>query len=891
MLPSRGERNTAPALLRTLLARLLPRRERGEILLEMDQLYEVRLARIGRLRAGLWYLRRSFGFPLRLVRERTSELAPALASDLRQAVRSLRHDPGFTLLAAGVLALAVGGATAFFSIVDHAVLRPLPYPEPESLVTLQEYRLERGVPEPGQPGGGISYPNLTEIRQQVGALVDIGAIASGSSLLLGADQPLRVRTGALEPSTFEVLGLAPTLGRPLQAGDRDRVVLSQGLWRERFGGTGDVIGRTVTLDGREHEIVGVMPSEFLADLPFRLWVPFDPDTYKFRDHRGLKILTAIGRLAAGTAAEQARAAARTVGARLAAEDPDANKGYDIAVLPLHDEVVGARASVLWRLLGASVLLLAIACLNVANLQLARFTRRRRDAAVRAALGAGRGRILRLAAAETLLVGLLGATAGLLLATMAVRGFVALDPTGNPRLAGAHVDLRSLVFAIVAACGTSILAGVIPLSRLRLSRLLETLQLGSPSTSEGLRGRRLRDGLLVGQIGVTAILLGGAALVSASFLRLWTYELGFDPDDVLTFGLTLNRDTYPESGDQYDFYRRLFERLEAIPEVASVGATSRRPLSQLDIFHELHAENDLDKAVEVRERPVSGSYFEVMRVPMLAGQTFRTGNGDQVILNAAAARRLWPEAPPDAAVGRRVRFASPVDAQGRPVFAEVPPWHEVVGVVGDVRYQGLEPEPVPAVYRPLWRQLRLGTGASFGIAHIVLRTRAQPDDLAATIREAVWELDPAEPVQELLTMNDVVAESMARPRFYALLFSGFAIVALTLCFAGVFGVTGYLVAARGREIGIRVALGAPPWAIARLVLLHGLGLAVAGAAIGMLSGLGLTRHIEGFLHGTSATDPRGFLVAMGVLALAIVAGMAVPCLRALRVDPVRVLRQE
>jgi putative ABC transport system permease protein len=892
-----------PRLARSLLALLLPARIRGHQIGDLDDEFRLRVTEggVGRdqavVAARRWYRRQVARSLAPAIACRVRDLQPPsfptgrkehaldlLVQDFRFGLRSLRRAPGFAAPTILMLGLGIGATTTFFSVANGVLLRALPYPQPERLVSVREYLIERGVPGPGSPGQGVSYPDVLDLRRDTDVFESIAAVNSETYLLLGAGEPVDVRASVAEPELFQLFGIPAALGRTLRVDDRDAVVLSDSIWRTHFGADPQVVGKSISLDREPFVVVGVMPPDFLPRSG-PLWVPFsETPSDELEDRRSKWLFYAYARLAAGVSIEQARAAMRLSAETLAVEYPETNEGWGIWVSPLHAETIRNAGDTLWLLLGASGVLLLIACANVANLQLARLSARRRETAIRGALGAGRRRIAVQLMVESLTMGLAGGAAGALLSVWGVRTFVALSPGGIPRLDGVGVDGAALAFTLLVAIITGVLFGLVPAIRGSGSGLLSTLRQGERGSGSGTAARRLRSGLLVGEVALAVILLAGAGLMVHSYLYLWTYEPGFDPSDTLSFHIGLDRTRYPQAEHQAAFYQRLYERLRALPQVEAVGGVARLPGAGrggdalFPFIAEGAAELAADEELLLRMRPFSGDLLEALDIPVLAGRPLASDGAPQLLLNRTAVEMIWPGSLAAEAIGRQVRF-----------FPQDPtPWHEVVGVVGDIRYDGLDPQPRPEVYLPHSSEHFRGR---FGGAYVIMRTSGDPAALIPAAREAVWAIDSEQPIEQIATLEAALAESMARPRFYTFLFSVFGGLALVLSAAGVFGLAAYSVAQRTHEIAVRMALGAQPGAVLWMVLRQGMGAITLGVGIGLLATRWLGRFVEGFLYGTRPTDPLTLAFVCATLGVVALVALALPARRATRVDPVRVLQEE
>lgn len=812
-----------------------------------------------------------------------------LGQDLRHATRALSRSAGFTAVAVITLGLGIGATSTFFTLVDGILLDPLPYAEPSRLVKL---KVARDAPLPGANAYGESYPDLLDLRRDNRVFKSLAGFVREEVVLMAGDEPLRIDARFAEPVLFSLMGVPAAMGRMLAPGDRDAIVLGDRLWRSHFGADRDVIGTTLTMDGRPYVVVGVMPPGFFVegvtprnDLA-TAWVPLSSTTSDTLDYRRIHVLDTFGRLADGVTLEQAQQAMDLASASLHGESEfDFIRDLRIWVAPLHREVIGDAGRTLWLLLGAVGFLLLITCANVANLQLARLSFRFRETAVRRALGAGRMRIVRQLLAESVILALLGGAAGLLLTIAALRVFVAFSPGDLPRLDGVDLDAGVFAFALAASLATGVLFGLAPALRGGSTSASGALREGGRGASGGLGARRLRNGLLVGELALAVVLLAGAGLMVSSFNYLRTYELGFDPSNVLTLRLDLSGETYNHLGERVDiqtqlarvrdFHRRLYASLKEIPGVEAVAGTPVFPSSPRTMTMRVYLEERPDEELLPNGRVIGGDYFEVLRLPLLAGRRLETywddGEQTEVMVNAAAVRELWPGLSMQGVLGRRLKLGHPSQ-----------PWSEVVGVIGDVRHRGLDPAPRPEIVRAQGETVAPEN-------YFLIRSHGDPLALVPRVREAVWALDPELPIEEIRTLEQAIAATMAGPRFYALLFSIFGALAITLAALGVASVAAYSVAAQTREIGVRMALGASPASVLRKVLADGAALVVLGIGLGLMATWWAGRLLEGFLYGVTPMDTPTLTSVCGALVLVALVAIALPARRAASVDPVRVLR--
>ncbi len=804
--------------------------------------------------------------------------------ELRQALRSLLRSRSFTSVAVLCLALGIGLDSAMFSIVNAVLLRPLPYEDPEQVVLVYNHfpakELEKAL---------VSGHEFLDVRDRNETFVQVAAVIPRFLNLMGAGEPERLVGARASAELFPLLGVRPALGRTFTPeedvlGKNDVVVLSHELWRRRFDGDSGVIGAKALFDGQPYTVIGVMPEDFrFGTFDFDAWIPLAPDIGHLppRHARGLNL---VARIADGVSLEQAQGDMDRLADRLREEYPveyPEESGWELRVVQAQDDLVGSSRPALLALLGAVVLVLLIACANVANLLLARATVREKEVAIRSALGAKPWRLARQFLAEGLLLSLAGAGAGLLLAAWIPKLVVAVNPSRVPRLEEASLDFAVVGFSLGIALLTAVAFGLVPLARSLSTSVAGTLKEGGKTSAAGSKGGRVRAGLVVAEVAVALVVLIGAALLIQSYRGLRGIDPGFHTEDVLTFGLFLAPARYPDEARRTRLVERLVERLESLPGVTAASAISHLPLGPLDTAGEILVEG---RAVRPEEgNPVTGwrmaapGYFETMDIPILEGRGFLATDdpaaAGAVVLDRELAERLFPGG--ESPIGRRLallRFDGSED------------WRTVVGVVGHVRHQGLAAEGSDQLYVPYAQY-------PFGAVSFVLRASTDPETLTPAVRAVVHELEPDLPVLDLSGMEEYVAASISDHALNALLLGLFAVAALILAVAGVYGVLAYSVAQRTQEFGVRLAMGALRGDIVRLVARQVLGLAGLGLVIGLLAAAAAVRVLESFLYGISATDVSTYL--WSALALCLLAALAsyLPALRATRIDPVAALRYE
>ena len=802
--------------------------------------------------------------------------------DLRYGIRILTKHSGFTAAAVLTLALGIGANTAIFSLVDGVLLKPLHFEDPDRLVVVWEADTEDGGLM------SVAPPNFQDWRDQNTVFEDIVAYYKDDFTLTGAGVPEQVEGAHVSAGTFQMLGVAPQLGRELlpaedQQGGPLAVVLSHSLWQRRFGGSDDILGSAIRVDGANYTVVGVMPSDFSYPPPIaregvaspvraELWTGLEISQGQ---GRGAHYMRAIARIKQGVSFELAASEMDSLARGMSELYPGTNEFSGISLTPLADQITGDIRSSLLLLLAAVGFVLLIACTNVANLILAREMSRQKEIATRAALGAGRIRLARQLITENLLLSLFGGVIGFALAYWAISLVISISPEDIPRLAEVSVDFRMVGVTLAISMVTGLLFGLVPAVRMSNPNLFHWLR--GREESSGSHG--LQNALVVGEVALSLILLVGAGLLFQSFLNLTTIDPGFSTGDTLTFRISLPASRYGEQYQRVGFGQALTERLDALQVVRSAGFADSIPLAddrQGTSFSIEGAPPAPDgRAPGVNFTFVSSGYFPAMGTPLLVGRDFTSQDTDEsalvAIIDQSLARRFFPNESP---IGKRIYLG----------FATPGTYREVVGVVADVQHEELGAEASFNAYVPI---LQVNWPLPFVFA---LRT-SNPSTLVTEVRELVRSMDAELPIYDVQTLGDIVSDSVARPRFSALLLGSFAGGALLLAAIGIYGVISFSVRQRVREIGIRVAMGAVPGDILKLVVFRGMGLVLVGIGIGLAGAFGLTRFLSSQLFGVGSADPATYGAITLLLSLTAFLACYIPARRATRVDPVEALHAQ
>jgi predicted permease len=806
---------------------------------------------------------------------------------MRFTIRQLRKSPGFAITTILTLALGIGATTAIFSLLNAVLLRPLPFPDPQRLMWVQQADIEPGVPvDAAEP---LSYPDFFDWRARSHTVAGMASYHNDGNALTGSGAPQMLEAEVVSAEFFRVLAARPLLGRDfLPADERPgaRVaILSYTLWQSTFGGARDIIGRAIALDGRSHVVVGVMPAGFV--FPIRnpapaLWTTLADDAEGDKprtSQRGFDSLDVVARLKPGVTPAQARAELNVIARNIATQYPDTNKPYTAAILkPMLEHVAGNFRPALRLLFGAVVLVLLIACANVAGLLLARATRRRGEIALRTALGAGRGKIMRQVLMESVLLSLCGGVLGVALSTWALDALLRFVPSDLPRASQISVDGTVLAFVTAVSLLTGLLFGVVP--AWRMSRLDPALALrdGGRSMTAGRGQLRLHNWLVMAETAIGLVLLVGSGLLIRSFVRVLHVDPGFDARNVLTAKLSVPLSRYTDL-QRLQFYARLMRKLEALPGVQAVAAGWPLPLEggnigiSFDIEGRPTAPGD---APSEQVAVVTPDFFRTLRIPILSGRAFTPRDDPKgppvIIVNERFARKYFPGENP---IGKHIK--TDLSDGTTPVGMR-----EIVGVAGNVKRRSLTTEAEPIQYLPYAQ-------AIITSPPVAIRTAGDPTRLIAPLRAVLADADKDIPVYSVETLEEAASKAAAQPRFQTLLLGCFAGMALLLSSIGLYAVLSYMVAQRTSEIGVRMALGAQRADVLGMIVRRGLALALAGIAIGLAAAALLTRLMAGMLYGVEAFDPLTFAAVAGILLLVSLAASSAPAWRAAQLDPMRTLR--
>jgi putative ABC transport system permease protein len=814
-----------------------------------------------------------------------------LIHDVKMALRQLRSRPGFSLLAVLVIALGIGAATAIFSVLDTLVLRTLPYDDADRIVTIWENNRESGLLR-----DDVAPANFLDWREQAESFEAIAALEPYSLDLAGDERPEVLFSGRVTESFFEVLGTRALYGRTFRAEDYAEgkvVVIGERLWERRFGSDPDLVGRAIELDGEPYTVVGIVPQYFDPNLnptvrERETWIPLVLEGWE-ETVRGSRWWRVVAKLREETSLAEARAEMDAISGRLATDYPETNAAIRANVVPFHDHLLGNARPALFILQGAVLFLLLIACANIASLLLARGTERESEFAIRAALGAGRPRLMRQLLTESATLAVVGGAVGVLLALWGVDLLAAIGPTGIPRLDEVSVDGRVLGFAVVLVLGTALLFGIIPAAHFSRPDLQSSMKETRTSTAGSAR-QRIRNGMVVAEVALSVILVVGAGLLARSFVSLLEVDPGFRPARVAA--VQIFRYTEGETSEQRRvFFAEALDRIRALPGIRSAGAVTALPMIEANIAVQRQFQIEGRALERPEDTPntfvafATGDYFRTMGIPLLAGRVIERSDGPDgrrvAVITESLAHRYWPAESP---IGQRVRVDPHGDEDDEAAGEQG--W-EVVGVVGQVRHDGLDHEPRPELFLPHAQV----SGGLAGSMTLVARTEGDPAAYLEPMQEQVWALDPTQTIYRAATLGELLAKSVATRRFNLGLLGSFAAIALLLAAVGIYGVISYTTKARTHEIGVRMALGAGHGKVLREVMGRGLVLTLIGVAIGLLGSLGLTRVMTDLLYGIGPRDPLTFVGVAVLLAAVALMATYLPARRATAVDPAVTLRSE
>jgi predicted permease len=802
----------------------------------------------------------------------------SLIADLRYGLRLFRASPVFSLVAIGTLALGIGANTIIFSKVDAVVIRALPYDDPDRVVVIWEDATRVGfaknTPAPA---------NFIDWRRLNRSFADMAATRGANASLTGDGVPEQILGRATTPNFFSVLGARPQLGRTFsESEDRDGanvVVISHSLWQRRYAGEASIIGRTLLLNGDRYEVIGVMPPRFVfRNRAIDYWIPihFSPEQAA---QRGSHFLNVIGRLAPGVTIDEARADLQGIARSLALQYPDSNRDLGVVLVPAKEEIVGSIRLELLVLMSAAAAVLLIACANLASLLLSRAASRRGELAVRAALGATRSRLMRQLMVEGLLLSLAGGMLGLAIVPIGRTLLDSLTPVGIEEVSQSALDVRLLAFTFTVAIATGLVFSIAPAVDAGRASLLAALQQHSRA-SVGASGRFTRDALVVLQIAAAVVLLAATGLMVRTILNLRAIDLGFQPERLLTLRTTLPRPKYANPQKRQDFYQRVLTGVKALPGVDHAAYVSTLPFTSQGNTTWFKIENreiTRDLVNDTLYRAGTTEYLSTLGVRLIEGRLIdeRDGVGTPrvVVINETLARQFFPA---ESAIGRRIQFSEPSS-----------PFHTVVGVVQDVRERGYEASLKPGVYLSIAQAPEAWAVPEY----LVVRTRQNPGAVAESVRRIIAGVDPAQPVAAVRSMDDILDLEVADRHQQMVLLGAFATLALVLASLGLYGLLAYAVAQRSREIGLRMALGATPRAVVTMIASRGVSLAAGGLATGVGAGWIATRAMRGVLYGVAANDPSTFAAVVVVLGSVALVACIVPAVRASRVDPMTVLREQ
>ena len=802
----------------------------------------------------------------------------SLLREIRYSIRVLTKNPGFTAVALITIALGIGANTAIFSVINTILLRPLPFRDPDRIVFVWSSL--------GEERSTVSLADINDWKSQSQSFEATAAYTYNIYNVVDNQDPEQVRGAQVSGDFFRVFGVDAMYGRTFTPEDeRNRlVILSYPLWQKRYGSDPGIVGKSIGMNNESYSVLGVMPKGFefpSAEIP--LWTTF-ATIYPERDlteNRKARNFRVVGRLKSGHGPEEAQNEMTTIARRLEQQYPDSNSGVGAKVISVHDQLVGEIRPTLLVLLGMVGLVLLIACANVANLFLVRSIAREKEMAIRSALGASRNRVVRQLLTESLIISLCGGVIGLLLALLGVKLLIGFGLERLPRLDGVHIDLRLLLFTLVIALITGVIFGLAPVLQTWRLNLSDVLKEGGRSAMAGVRGRRAQSLLVVVEIALTTVLLVGAGLAGRRLVTLLQTNPGIRTENLLTFQLSLPATKYKEDWQRINFFREVSNRGSNMAGVQTIALGQSRPpdflQSNLDFLIKGQPPLGPGQTPRAAYMPVSHNYFATLGVPLIKGRMFTESDKektpDAAIINETAARRFFPNQDP---VGQQIRMGSDPNSDD--------PWSTVVGIVGDVKYRGLDADAGPTIYHPYPQNPPQGM-------YVFVRTTNDPESVLPAMRGEIRAVDSEVPVSRIKTMSQLMDDAVSQPRFLTVLISIFAGVALFLATIGIYGVIAYSVAQRTQEIGLRMALGANPLNVLTLVVGHGFKLAIAGIVIGLLAAFALTRVITTFLFGVEAMDPLTYVFTALILLGVAIAASYLPARRATKVDPLTAVRYQ
>ena len=812
-----------------------------------------------------------------------------LLHDLRYSIRQLRKSPGFAAVVVVTLGLGIGANTAIFSVVNAVLLRPLALSNPDQLVRVWHTPPQTSFP--GMTTFSVSPANFLDWQKQNHVFERMAIYGYRVVTLTGGGQAEQVDTTAVSPQFFDTIGAKPFLGQPFspdeqQPGRSHVVLLSHRFWQEHYGSNPEIVGRNILLDGTNYLVTGVMPASFHFPDFAQIWIPM-AWTDQEKLVRGNHNYMVIARLKPGVDLQQAQAEMNTISAQLAQEYPEDDKGWGAVVLPLQADMVSGVRPALLVLLGAVGFILLIACVNVANLSLAKLFSRQKEVAIRTALGASAGRVVRQILTETIVLALLGAGLGLTYAHSGVRLIMAFLAEHLPRYTDVSIDAKVLAFTATVAIFTGIISGILPALHLARTNTSQALKQGLGRTDSDSGGNRTRSALVVIEVALSLVLLIGAGLMVRSFQNLRQVSPGFESHGVLTATAAISRNKFPQPELEANFVSQVLERVRALPGVVSAGAIDDIPLGPNGSHQPIAVEGrpvvPMSEQPEVDVSVITPGYTGALHIPVLRGRDFDNtdaiGHPATILISQSLARQFWPNEDP---IGRHITLS---------FFPGVA--REIVGVVGDVKTDGLDQtRPATALYLPL-DQMTPAAGERWGSFPMtfVVRTNSNPASIAAAVTNAIHEIEHDVPVIDVQSMDEFVDSSLSQPRLNLLLLAAFAALALVLAALGIYSVLSYSVKRRVQEIGIRLALGATLADVLRMIVLEGTRPAFLGVGIGAAGALALARVMSSLIYGVKPTDPLTFLAVAVVLAIVAVCASLLPAYRAAKVDPMVALRYE